>query len=236
MNYYKRHIGDYARDTGHLSALEHGIYTLLLDWYYTNERPIPTEKAFRIAKANRMETETVLSEFFHDTPEGWIHHYADREIADYKRRSEINTAIGKLGGRPRKTETVTERKPNANPATSHKPVTIEEQEHLSPAGDAQQCPQAEIVSLYHELLPANPRMKVWDGERAKALRTRWREDPKRQNLDYWRAFFGHVAKSPFLTGQVAGQGGRAFLPGLDWLLKPANFAKVIEDRYHEKSA
>lgn len=65
------------------------------------------------------------------------------------------------------------------------------------------------------------------------MRTRWREDPKRQSLDYWRRFFGHVAASPFLTGKVEGKNGRTFLPGLDWLVKAANFAKVIENRYHD---
>lgn len=108
---------------------------------------------------------------------------------------------------------------------------------LSPrGGDTPQCPQAEIVALYHELLPANPRMKVWDGARADALRARWREDAKRQSLDYWRRFFAHVAASPFLTGRVEDRSGRPFLPGLDWLVKSANFAKVIENRYHERTA
>lgn len=131
MNYYKRHLGDYARDTGHLSALEHGIYGLLLDWYYINERPIPADKAFRIAKGNRTETETVLSEFFTLGDEGWRHARADREIADYQARAEVNRVTGKLGGRPRKTQTVSERKPNGNPnvtlATSHKPQEEQEQ-------------------------------------------------------------------------------------------------------------
>ena len=38
MNYYERHLGDYARDTGHLSMLEHGAYSLLLDRYYATRR------------------------------------------------------------------------------------------------------------------------------------------------------------------------------------------------------
>ena len=29
VNYWERHIGDYARDAGHLSMLEHGAYTLV---------------------------------------------------------------------------------------------------------------------------------------------------------------------------------------------------------------
>jgi uncharacterized protein YdaU (DUF1376 family) len=33
VNYYERHLGDYAKDAGHLSMLEHGAYSLLLDRY-----------------------------------------------------------------------------------------------------------------------------------------------------------------------------------------------------------
>ena len=90
------------------------------------------------------------------------------------------------------------------------------------------------MRLYHEILPANPAIKIWDGSRADALRTRWREDPKRQSLEYWERFFRHVAASPFLTGKVDGKDGRVFLPGLEWLVKASNFAKVIEGRYHER--
>ena len=122
MHYYKRHIGDYAKDTGHLTALEHGVYTLLLDWYYTNERPIPAEKAIRIARGNREETESVLSEFFHLSEEGWRHHRADREIAEYHVIAQVNRANGKLGGRPPKTHSVSESEPIRNP--NHKPLTI----------------------------------------------------------------------------------------------------------------
>jgi uncharacterized protein YdaU (DUF1376 family) len=129
VNYYKRHIGDYARDTGHLSALEHGIYGLLLDWYYVNERPIPDDKANRIAKANRTETESVLTDFFKLTPSGWAHSRADREIAEYQARAETNRVTGRLGGRPKKNpngyESVSETKPNGTLATNHKPVTKE---------------------------------------------------------------------------------------------------------------
>lgn len=119
------------------------------------------------------------------------------------------------------TDTETEEEPNGS---------------LSAKADSANCPHSDIIALYHELLPANPRIKVWDGARADALRARWREDPKRQNLDYWRRYFAHVAASPFLTGKVEGQRGRPFLPGLDWLVKASNFAKVIEGRYHERAA
>lgn len=126
MNYYKRHLGDYAKDTGHLTALEHGVYTLLLDWYYSNERPIPEGLSVRIARGNPEETETVLREFFELTAIGWIHHYADRVIAEYNAKAATNRESGKLGGRPKRT--VSERLAKETLAISHKPLAISHKE------------------------------------------------------------------------------------------------------------
>ncbi len=134
MHYYKRHLGDYARDTGHLTALEHGVYNLLLDWYYINECPIPEDKAIRISRGNPEETKTVLSEFFSLSERGWVNKRAEVDIADYKVRAEKNRDTGKLGGRPKKTQTVSETNPETTLATSHKPLAITEKEQeQSPA-------------------------------------------------------------------------------------------------------
>ena len=68
MNYYERHIGDYLKDTAHLSLLEHGVYTRLMDVYYTREGAIPAGEAARLigarSKDEREAPATVLSEFF----------------------------------------------------------------------------------------------------------------------------------------------------------------------------
>lgn len=95
------------------------------------------------------------------------------------------------------------------------------------------CPHKQIIDLYHEHLPANPRIKVWGKDRAASLQARWREDPKRQTTEYWDRFLRHCAASRFLTGRVEAN-GRPFLPGLEWLVKSSNFAKIIEGRYHER--
>lgn len=93
------------------------------------------------------------------------------------------------------------------------------------------CPHDSIIELYHECLPALPRIRDWTPARQQALRARWREKPERQNLDWWRKFFGYVAQSDFLTGKVTRNGRRPFVASLDWLCKAENFAKVIEGRY-----
>lgn len=50
MHYYEHHIGDYRRDTAHLTLLEHGVYRQLLDWYYLSEKPIPANREAVIRK------------------------------------------------------------------------------------------------------------------------------------------------------------------------------------------
>lgn len=109
MHYYQHNIGDYARDTGHLSVIEHGIYRLLLDWCYLNEKPITTEHAVRIARGYQVETESVLSEFFNLESDGWTHKRVIKEIDDYRVKAEKNRQNGAKGGRP---------KPNNNPVGS----------------------------------------------------------------------------------------------------------------------
>lgn len=101
MNYYEHHLGDYARDTAHLSMLEEGAYRRLLDRYYATERPLPADireccKFARAqSKAERDAVAVVLKEFFKLGPEGHRQGRADKEIARYqdkqaKARASIN--------------------------------------------------------------------------------------------------------------------------------------------------
>lgn len=104
MNYYERHLGDYARDTAHLSLLEHGVYTILLDRYYVTESGIPADQAYRLARARsddeRTAVDVVLAEFFTLIDGVWVNERTEEEIA--KARNKINAAQqnGKKGGRP----------------------------------------------------------------------------------------------------------------------------------------
>jgi len=99
------------------------------------------------------------------------------------------------------------------------------------------CPHVEIISLYHEILPASPRIRDWTPARAASLKARWNEGTDRQTLDYWRRLFEYIAGIPFLTGKVpAREGRRPFVVSLDWLVKTENFAKVREGRYEEGAA
>jgi uncharacterized protein YdaU (DUF1376 family) len=91
-----------------------------------------------------------------------------------------------------------------------------------------------IVALYHELLPAMPKVKVWTDRRRKSLDARIRERVSEgkpaDQPQYWRGFFEQVAASEFLTGRTG-----TWQADLEWLIRPENFAKVIEGRYANRS-
>lgn len=105
MNYYERHLGDYAKNAGHLSLLEHGAYTLLLDRYYTTEAPIPGDQVYRLTRARSNEeqqaVDAVLMEFFTQEVDGWRHSRCDAELAKY---------LEKQAGKAEEREHETERK------------------------------------------------------------------------------------------------------------------------------
>lgn len=96
------------------------------------------------------------------------------------------------------------------------------------------CPHQEIIALYHEALPACTAVREWTPARQALLRSRWAENEKRQTLDWWRRFFGYVAESEFLTGRGScGPDRDPFVADLEWLVRPKNFVKVIEGKYHK---
>lgn len=99
------------------------------------------------------------------------------------------------------------------------------------------CPHQQIIDLYHQVLPTGTRVRVWNGARAKHLQARWREDAKRQKVEWWQRFFAYCAESEFLTGQTQPVSGRdPFVVSLDWLVAPQNFAKCVEGKYHRSAA
>ena len=307
MNYYKRHLGDYARKAGHLSMLEHGAYTLILDAYYDREQAPTKAEAIRWARArNPEETQTVstiLQEFFFERDGRYYQQRVEDELQEARSKAERNRIVGKFGGRPpraRKTQTVTFGLPDgfekhmkdhgvesypqpradhcdvsgeqntyrdaltngaATRATGTKTQTVSsglpngfqtEPQSTNPliqdlkakeeanagtadagagqgATKAENCPQTQIIALYHELLPELPPAREWPDANAAQLRARWRSTPERQSLDWWRKFFGYVHESDFLMGRKTD-----FQASLGWLVKASNFAKVVNGNYENR--
>lgn len=234
MNYYKRHLGDYARDTGHLSALEHGIYTLLLDWYYVNEKPIPEDRAVRIARGNHEETMMVLNEFFKPTAKGWVHSRADREIREYIAKAEKNRESGKLGGRPKKTIMVSERLANETLATSHKPLEEEKAKACAPpTGEAptrsDPIPYQRIADLYNQTMRLLPKVAKVNASRKTLIRRAWEDGEERKSLEFWTAYFEECEANNFLNGKGPYTNGHEnWRPDFDFLMQGKTVLKVYE--------
>lgn len=144
MNYYKHHLGDYAAATRHLSLLEHGVYRMLLDIYYSTEKPLPhIEKTFRLVvartKEERSAVESVLEEFFRQNDDGsWSHDRCDSEIYEAKSKADKSREVGKLGGRPRKTET---QQVSENNLTGFDPVGSKKNPSHKPIANSQGKPE-----------------------------------------------------------------------------------------------
>lgn len=254
MNYYKRHLGDYSRDAGHLSMLEHGAYTMLLDRYYTSEKPIPKGDVYRITRARskpeKEATDVVLSEFFILDDAGYRNRRADEELNRYASQRETNRETGKKGGRPKKEskqepngnrfgfESDTETEPNNNPnpeSIIHETTTVvslhSPNGELSPASAAAvpPCPAKQIIAAYHDELPELPAIREFPEAAAKAMRVRWRENPERRSVDWWRDWFRYVKQSDFLMGRATD-----FQADLIWLVTAKNFAKVMNGNYENR--
>lgn len=96
MHYYQHNVGDYRKDTAHLTLLEHGIYRQLLDTYYLTEKPL-TANLDHIMRTHSVRTadesqalKNVLDDFFELSQNGYIHSRCEAEL--YKIRDKSDKA------------------------------------------------------------------------------------------------------------------------------------------------
>jgi uncharacterized protein YdaU (DUF1376 family) len=91
--WYSRYTRDYQSKTPHLSMIEHGAYTLLLDHYYTTSQPLPASASVlhRVCRAFAHEeqaaVQSVLQQFFTLEADGYHNSKADKELL---KRCEIS--------------------------------------------------------------------------------------------------------------------------------------------------
>lgn len=86
--WYPRYIGDYHRDTMHLSTVQHGAYMLLMDAYWINKGPLTYEdekfaNITRLSLSDWLATRSVIAKFFNvETSEitVWRHKRIDFEL------------------------------------------------------------------------------------------------------------------------------------------------------------
>jgi hypothetical protein len=136
------------------------------------------------------------------------------------------------------TETETETKTKTKTDISISPPSGEPEEKTG----LPKCFHEEVIDLYHIHLPTLRKVEIWNETRKGYLRQRWREVALELSaakpitaqdvLNWWAEFFTHIGTSKFLTGRVNDKSGRSFVADLEWILKPSNFAKIVEGKYH----
>jgi uncharacterized protein YdaU (DUF1376 family) len=125
LHYYTFNIGDYRRDTSHLTLLEHGLYRQLLDTYYLNEEPLPADEAILMrthcvrTAEEQQALRNLLQDFFWLSDSGWVHNGCEKVIQQYRTKSQKASESAKVRW---------ERNANALPSQSeryanHKPIT-----------------------------------------------------------------------------------------------------------------
>lgn len=258
MHYYQHHIGDFIKATARLTDGQSMAYLRLLWMYYDTEKPLkPDTKvlAFQIGTTIE-ETELLLESFFWLADSGWHHTRCDQEIADYRAFLEKKSNAGRASAERRKNNSSTGDEQVFNSSstavqltTNHKPITNNQNTYICPpegelalAKKLPDCEHKGVIELYHQWLPTLRKVEVWNTSRQGYLRQRWREvaeelaqDKQIETahvLNWWGEFFQHIGKSKFLTGKVNSKDGRAFTADLEWILKPSNFAKIVEGKYH----
>ncbi len=241
LHYYQFNIGDYASHTIGLTLLEDLAYRRLIDFYYLSEHPLngcSSDVARMIGmRENTQEVEYVLQCYFTKNGNEWVHDRIDSDIADYHQKQEKRSIAGKKSGEKRQKQTLVDHVLNTCSTSveltnNHKPITNnQEDQNTHVADESPTCPHQEIIDLYHKHCPTLPKVKVWTNARQSLLKSRWRESPKHQSLEFWEKYLKHVSNSPFLIGSDG-----AWQADLEWLVRPSNFVKVIEGKYHRQSS
>ena len=109
MNFYKHYIGDFQRDTGHLSLTERGAYLSLIHHYYATEKPLPNnlDALCRIAGAvspiERKAVKSVIT-FFEVVESGLMHSRIEAEIQKAGDQANTNREIALVREAKRRAE------------------------------------------------------------------------------------------------------------------------------------
>lgn len=237
--------GDYLADTMHLSLEEHGAYLKLLMHAWQHDGVIPEENKMRarILGIHHHRSRLlwgVIGGYWILYPEGYRNKRLDAELAQAveiseKRRKSAEarhhaSADANADTRARvstTTATTTEASNEASLAPFAIATGASEPRRKNGGGSPlPPCPYEEIRSGYNALAAdvGMPQCVQLSDARKKLIRARWLEHPEPES---WANFWEYVRSQPFLHGE----NDRQWRANLEWILKPANFLKIIEEAY-----
>ena len=98
VNFYKHYIGDFQRDTGHMSLTQRGAYLCLMHHYYATEKPLPNDHtalcriAGAIDKSERDAVRVVMG-MFEAVDSGLMHKRIEAELQKAGAVADTNRGI-----------------------------------------------------------------------------------------------------------------------------------------------
>ncbi|RXZ42685.1 helix-turn-helix domain-containing protein [Crenobacter cavernae] len=152
---------------------------------------------------------------------------------------------GSAGAAPGVVQEVHPNTPVLTPQVTQTPLSSADADGVPAAkkrnAEAARIKPESIADLFNRTCCSLPQIKGMSADRIKHFRARWlqagkemgRYDPKDASAGFawWGRFFEVVEASDFLTGRKTG-----IRLGFDWLMKPANFLKVVEGNYDNEGA
>lgn len=202
-----------------------------------NGTPLTASQIARACKCTDKEATSLLRELetagvFSRNDSGAI--FSRRMVKDERLRL-VRAEAGKLGGNPALLKQTDKRAvkdgDNTQANQSAKQKTTPSSSSSSSEDVSDRCPHSEIIEAYHRILPTCRKVRDWTSQRKAHLRARWNDSVDRQCISFWERLFEYISKSDFLMGRTASPGHTPFDLGLDWIILPENFAKIIEGRY-----
>lgn len=185
VNFYKHYIGDFQRDTGHLSLTERGAYLALIHHYYATETPLPNniDALCRIAGAvTKIEREAVKSsiQFFTLCDSGLMHNRIEAELEKAGEISNTNRdiALAREAKRRAQREERSKHEQSTNRATN-----VPRKEHEQSTNQTPDTRQEEPNGSSHTVENAN----------SAPTKTASRFD------EFWQAYPAKVGKKPSLA-------------------------------------
>lgn len=107
----------------------------------------------------------------------------------------------------------------------------DDDERVKPHHLLPEIPYKEIMESFNEIAISFPKTITLTANRKAHLKSRWREDKSRQNIDFWRSIFQRMENSDFISGR-SGKWDKA---SFDWIIKSEdNLIKLLEGNYDNK--
>lgn len=224
---------DYDADTQHLTAMQHGIYLMLIKNYWQRGGPLPNDdgRLARIAKCSLRDWrkhKPVIMEFFTERANLLHHSRIAVELARVEAKSLNNKRLGNTNAKR------TQHDRDANGTRSHIYTEADtdtedgEPKGSLPLNGVEPEPKLKpqhVVDAWNETASrlGLPQVKTLSRERLQKVKARIRE----HSLEDFQAALATLEHSDFLRGNSKG-GWRA---NFDFFCQKSSFIKLVEGTY-----